>query len=180
MALKPLRVGAPLDVLTMNAFWNKVYIDTADNRDDVTFSMKFARMWHHDARVSNGGSLAAAALGADAVGRRPYHRYWHQSPPLQFDTFVNAFTLSAGTYDFIALCRTTPDSGIINWITSSDDSIGTMNLYDATGADLVVKTITGVTISTSGLNLLSGQIFDTDPSSSGYAAYLYKYCFREQ
>jgi hypothetical protein len=179
MVFEPLKFGRPYDSIRLNRLWNQVWAANPYAGAGV-FEKKFARMWHKDAFVTNGGGIETMVLGADNVGRFPYHRYWYQSPPLAGDAFLNPFTLSAGTYDFIVLCRTTPDSGIIEWTTSSDDYFGQMNLYDATGADLVVKTITGVTITSSGPNLLFSQNIFQDPSSSGNAAYLYKYCFREQ
>jgi hypothetical protein len=180
MTLRKLKVGAPvLDVVNQNLFWNKIWFDNPENVGGGAFEMKFARMWHHDAVVLVGNALARATIGSDDVGRFPYHRYWGQSAAAINDSFENYFTLDAGTYDFVVLCRTASNSGIVSWRVDGV-LIGTTDIYHGTGADLTLKTIVGVTISTDGNHTLTGTVSSKNASSSAYNAFMYKYHFRRQ
>jgi len=179
MVFEPLKFGKPYNSITLNRFWNQVWETNPYGAGENPFAVKFARMWHKDAVIVSGDELVKAALGADNVGRFPYHRYWYQPTPFSQDKFSHHFNLSAGTYDFVVLCRTSSDSANVQWRVDGS-IIGTTNLYDATGADLVKKTITSVTITTSGDHILQGQTFQRPLGSSDFSAYLYKYYFSEQ
>jgi hypothetical protein len=178
MVFEPLRFGHPINAQTMNRFWTKVWQDNFGSIGG-TFEMKFARMWHQEAIILNGSALTKLAVGADNIGRFPYHRYYAQIPSAVNDSFENYFTLDAGTYDFIVLCRTGSNQGIIAWQVDGV-GIGSTDLYAASGLEYGQKSIVGVTISRNGQHILTGTVSSKHASSSAYNATMYKYCFREQ
>jgi hypothetical protein len=179
MTFPPIKFGTPVnDLLMLNYLFNKKW-KLLGEPAATTFEKRFARMWHHDAVVLVGNALGRSVIGSDDVGRYPYHRYWFQSAAAINNSFENYFNLDAGTYDFVVLCRTGTAAGIVSWSVDSV-SIGTMDLYANPGSEYALKTITGVTISTDGIHTLTGTVASKNASATNYAAYLYKYHFREQ
>jgi hypothetical protein len=173
MAFEPLKFGRPYDSITLNRFWTKAWQD-----NPAAFEFKFARMWHQEAVVLAGNALTKIATGSDVTGQFPYHRYHAQFAAAINNSFENYFTLDAGVYDFVVLCRPTSGSGIVSWSVDGV-SIGTVDLYENPGTQFVIKTINGVTITTDGIHTLTGTVASKHASSAGYLAMMYKYCFRE-
>ncbi len=77
--------------------------------------------------------------------------------------------LTAGTYTFNVTCVTTSLYGILDVsIDGFSTSEGTIDMYSASTVRNVIKTITGITVSNSGLVDLSLKINDKNASSGGY------------
>jgi len=180
MTLRKLKVGVPvLDVLGQNLFWNKVWYDKVAGTPGL-YEARFARMWHNEAVVLAGNTLAKGAAGGDDVGRPPFHSYWFQSAAALNDSFENYFALDAGTYDFEVLCRTADNAGIVQWSVDGDViGTGATDMYSGSGVQYASRIISLVTIATDGNHTLTGLVNSKNGSSTGYRAYIYKYFFRE-
>ena len=75
--------------------------------------------------------------------------------------------LGAGTWTFSEIIETGNNQGIYA-IAIDGNSVGTIDGYSASGANNVVKTITGITVSTTGKHTLSITMATKNASSSGY------------
>jgi hypothetical protein len=180
MVFNPLEFGHHLDLPGQNAFWNKVWLDNGGG-SDAPFELKFARMWHHDAVVLNGGAIVRASIGSDSINGQstmPFYSYYVQSPNAINDSWENYFNLDAGTYDFVIMVRTSSNAGIVSWVVDGN-SIGDADLYSGSGAQWQLLTIPDVVIGTDGQHTITGTVASKNASSSSYSAPIYKYYFRE-
>ena len=79
--------------------------------------------------------------------------------------------LIAGTYDAIIIHSTTSGSGILN-LSTTDGSWGTLDMYSGSGVNNVISKLTGMTISTAGVQNLQLLLATKNGSSSGYQAFI--------
>ena len=154
MTFEPLKVGAfANDLLRLNAYWNKVYNDVAVSGIS-SGDFRFARMWHSECTPTSGG-LLISSVGVEPFAAYPYYAGWRISPT-EGAAWEHYFVLKAGTYDFIVTCQTNLQGGIIQW-SLDGSSIGTMDMYSASADSMVVKTISGVVVATSGQHTTAGS-----------------------
>jgi len=78
--------------------------------------------------------------------------------------------LGAGTWTFSAIVITNTACGVCT-VAIDGNSVGTVNLYSASGTYNVIKTITGITISATGKHTLSLTMAQAG-SGSGYYGYI--------
>lgn len=130
-------------------------------------------LWHPAAIVVTGNALVYT-VSATQWG----NGYAEQSTPAINDEFSQSFYLAAGTYNFYALGVTFTDCGITTW-SIDGGSIGTMDWYSTPAAFNALKSITSITIATSGYHKLTGKAATKNASSTNYKQLLTHYYFRQ-
>jgi len=131
-----------------------------------------ATCWHDEAQVESGNALSRLVDSTQAYGVQV-----RQSPPANGDKFKQQVFLKAGTYEFHVLGYESTDRGMIDWSLDGTNFATGQDWYDSSSAANVEKTVTGITVSTSGYHTLQGTINGKNASSSDYMMSLTKYWF---
>lgn len=117
----------------------------------------------------------SALYGVDLVDASTFSNATHS--PAQNDAVSYTVTLAAGTWSISLMTYNTATTGIVT-INLDGSSVGTVDTYNVgTGSSAIgnaIATITGVTVSTTGLHTLQLKMASKNPSSGGYAGVLQK------
>ena len=80
--------------------------------------------------------------------------------------------LSAGTYKCDLLTRGNTNAGKLHLIIDTTDK-GSFDMYNGSDAGNLTKTITGISVTTTGLKTIHLKLSDKNAASSGYYAFFY-------
>jgi hypothetical protein len=93
--------------------------------------------------------------------------FTYNSSSAQNDEIMFPVVLSAGTWQIEIICLASNNCGIAT-VSLGGSSVGTMDTYSASTTRNVVKSITGISVATSGQTTLSFKIATKNASSSNY------------
>jgi len=134
-------------------------------------------MWHDEATVLSGGAITISTV-AGGANNMMYNGYAVQLPYVDGDTFTHGCYLTAGTYTFYVLGRTTTNRGKLDWYVDGVKVISGQDWYSAASVLNVVKS-GAVTITTTGWHQIKGVVNGKNAASSNYAITLTKYWFKQ-
>lgn len=144
----------------------KTYVDT--NR-----MPQRATLWHDEATVISGSAISLYQDTTQVYNNTPL-----QTSHSNGDSFSHSLFLKAGTYTFAVLGVTTTIGGILDWTLDGTSILAGQDWYSVADAKNVIKTTTGISISTDGYHKLVGTVNGKNASSGNYYIFLTKYWFK--
>lgn len=122
-----------------------------------------ALVFHHESLVTNGNGLTIFISTAHQFASAAY-----QNASADADSFTHSFMLKGGTYTFVRLGITAPNSGIIDWTLDGTPILSSDDYYSA-GLTVNVRKSTGsISVVGNGRHVLTGTVNGKNASSGGY------------
>ena len=139
-----------------------------------TSTEKRAMMFHHAATVTTGGAITITIDTAQAFNFR-----CSQAGAANGDVFTHGCYLVAGTYTFYVLGVTSNTRGKCDWKLDGVTITTGQDWYSASATRNVIKTVSSVSVATSGWHTLQCTTNGKNGSSSGYIIDLTAYWFKQ-
>lgn len=122
-----------------------------------------ALFFHHEALVTNGNGLTRFVTAS-----QQFASFVYQNASADADSFTHSFLLKHGTYTFVRLAFTSPNSGIIDWTLDGTSILSGDDYYSAGNTANVRKSTGSISVVGDGRHKLTGTVNGQNASSGGY------------